>query len=288
MIPVFVDTWEYHSSYYDYWKLVKVSGFHIVRPEEVDISNETMYVFTGTRSEFKKRIERLGNLKNKERKAILVYYQIERPDSGPDEAGKPLMPLLNTQVDHYYEYFDIVWMPYGYLANRDFRVLHVPLGSHPKLREAQLSERKEYDLAVLANPHPRRHATFEALSKSRWRIAWNVEASERPRVLASSRAQFAVHQTPSPLGEPQRLAFSAAYELPLLTETIEVQRPLEDGVDFLSAPIDRIMSRLDEWLARPDLPEIGRNLYRKLVLEEGFQECITRAARRTVEWVKVP
>lgn len=257
-----------------------MSGLNTCAPEEIDLTQDIVYIFTGTRTEFVKRQGRLGNLKSKPREAKLVYYQIERPDSGPNEDGTPLEPLQKSHMDRFLKEFDAVWMPYGHLPKVDPRIIYVPMGSHPGLREAPLAQTKEWDLAVIADMRcPQRARLVEPLRK-RWKVAFEAMGAERARVLASSKAQFSVHQTSSPLPEPQRLAFSAAYELPYLSDTVLDQTPLVEGRDYLSAPLSGILESLEGWMKRDDLRDIGRNLYQRLVIEHPFADCIQEAVAR--------
>lgn len=278
---VFVRTFEHHPSYYDYWKLVELSGFPTCAPSAVDLQERTVYVYTGTRTEFKKRQERFGNLKSLDRAASLVYYQIERPDSGPGEEDLELGPLQRAHMDRFLEEFDQVWMPYGHLPKLDPRIVYVPMGSHPGLRETPLCRAKQWDLAVLADMRRPARARLAQELDRRWRVAWVANGQERAEVLSSSVAQFVVHQTRSPLPEPQRLAFSAAYELPYLSDTVLDQDPLVDGRDFRSAPLAGILEALEAWMSdRKRLVEIGRNLHERLVVEQPFPESIRSALAR--------
>lgn len=273
----FVRTYEYHPSYYDYWKLIELCGFDMCDPSQIDLQDNRVYIFTGTRTEFIKRQERLGPMKPHSRRASLVYYQIERPDSGPGEEALPLHGVVFGHMDRFLREFDLVWMPYGHLPKIDPRIIYVPMGSHPGLREVHLEMEKEYELAIIADMNGARRAPLAEGLRSRWKTAWTANGAARARALASSRAMFTVHQTASPLPEPQRLAFCAAYELPYLSDTVLDQSPLVDGQDFLSAPMEGILGTLEGWMARPDLPQIGKSLHRKLVLEDTFERCILRA-----------
>lgn len=282
MKPVFVKTWAHHESYYDYWKLVELSGFETVAPCSIDLESPVIYVFTGTRPEYLRRLERLGPLKHQKRKCVLVYYWIERPDSGPGEDGRDLKTLFRSHLDRYTQDFDVIWTPYGLLSKMDDRAVYVLMGSHPGLRESEIQPSKDIDLAILAHPNDRRTPILSRLSG--YRIASRIRPGiERGKVLSRSKCQFVIHQTSSPLPEPQRLAFSAAYELPFLTETIDGQDPLLEGKDFLHAPISEIVERLAGWLALLDLESIGKNLWRKLVVENPFPLCIENAVRATLK-----
>lgn len=279
---VFARTFETHQSYYDYWKLVELSGFQTCAPDSIDLGHPITFIFTGTRTEFRKRQERLGNLKGKARKAKLVYYQIERPDSGTGETEHALGMLQQSHMDYYLKEFDEVWMPYGHLPKLDHRIRYVPMGSHQGLREAPLEDEKAWDLAILADMRPPQRARLVAAINKRWKAAWTANGADRNGVLASSVAQFTVHQTPAPLPEPQRLAFCAAYELPYLSDTVVDQDPLVDGRDFLSAPLDGIIASLEVWMRdRERLRLIGRNLYQRLVVERPFPACINEALARS-------
>jgi hypothetical protein len=278
MKPLFVTTKEYHPSYQDYWNLIALSGFDTLSIETSVPTMRGTYIFTGTRTEFvnqAKMVERTG--KDRSKDCRLIYYQIERPDSGPGEDGTPAGVLIKRQADKFLSVFTEVWTPYKMLARLEPRLKYVPMGSHPRLRQVEPSGVIEYDLAMIASDSARRASIFAKLKKSKYKIVWSAFGFNRAHALDQSRAMLAIHQTSTPLWEPQRVAICAAYKLPLFTEHVEECDPLVPGEDFLMAPKSEILEVLDEWLARPDLKKISESLYEKLVVQNSFERNVWRA-----------
>jgi len=274
---VFVKTRHSYGSYSDFWKLVELSRFEVCFVDEIDLFRDALYIVTPINGEFRPKIaaekEKLSGAKPQAR---LVAWLLERPDEnlvpGPD--------ILKANADEIMGLVDEAWVSDGHFASLDPRYTHVPMGSHPGLREGGPGPER-YAICHISARFPRRCPILDPiLTDYKGSVGPNGWGDARARTLNSSRAIVNVHKTPAPIGEPIRFAIAAAYKLPLITETLADPRPMVDGVHFISSSAGVLRDKVRQALARPDLSEFGERLHKLLCVDNTFGEYVREAATR--------
>ena len=88
------------------------------------------------------------------------------------------------------------------------------------------------------------------------------------------------HQTPAPIGEPIRIALTAAYQLPLLSEHLRDPYPLVPGMDYVDASAEELEPALRD-LVRDEYRcgVLGQNLHRALCVERTFRSEVEAAVK---------
>lgn len=250
-----------HDPYSDFRKLVEISGFPSCAIEEMDLGSDAVYITTPVTGELP------AFVKGKKRRAKLIFWNFERPDSGdwPPEGNN-----ASNRVSEIMEFVDKVWVSDRHQAQLDLRQVYVTLASDSRLAEGEPWPGKIYDVATLAYQTDRRKRIFGQLG--RWKVAESSAWGEiRARILHQSRSMVYVHQTEAPIGAPIRFALAAAYKLPLLSEAMADPFPLVEGKDFLSAPYESLAGALDGWLYADKLAAYGEKLHETLCLERNFR-----------------
>jgi hypothetical protein len=266
-----------HDSYTDFRKLVEVSGFETCYYDEMDLSERNFYVVAPASGELRPAILAAHQKLSGPKRAVLTFWNLERPDSGywPPEGNNS-----SNQVDDILKFVDTVWVSDRFYAEMDKRMIFVPMASDARLADGNPLPIKVYDLAVLAYANGRRQKIFGRLE--RWKVAPSTAWGEtRVRILHSSRAMLYVHQTPLPIGAPLRFSLAAAYQLPVLSESMSDPYPLVEGRDFLGAPYEEIPDRLEDWLSSR-LEPFGENLHHTLCVDLNFRGCVEEGVRRTL------
>lgn len=271
--PVFAQTRHHYDSYSDFWNLVSLSGYRTVWLDEIDLGKEEIYITTPFSG------ETVEALLGKERKAKVIWWNLERPDHDiPKDGIEAGMRLTVTRtlasVDHVWSYDPTV-------ATMDKRLVFAHVGSHPGLYQpGNVSE--YYDLCHLSYLWGRREDMIAELSKA-FRIAPAAWGEKRASILEGSRAILNLHQRePLKINAPLRFAIAAAYGVPIFSETIDDPWPLVPGESMMMAGFPELPSMVPEWLAHPNLFKIGETGMKLLTRDHTFRLGVEDALRRTL------
>jgi hypothetical protein len=201
--------------------------------------------------------------------AKVVWWNLEMMSEDPNRDFR--------HVDEVAHLIDAIWV-----SDRTYQAHHpkfafVPMGSHAGLRECEFLLTR-YDFVHMSYAWGRRESLYAGL-RERWREGPNGWGRERAETLASSRLLLNVHQREFPYVAPLRFALAAAYELPLLTETVHDGVPhLEPGRDYEHAPYEALPALVDRFLAEPGrLVALGRELHHQLCVEWPFRRGVDEA-----------
>lgn len=264
--------WSY-DSYADFWRLVELSGFPTCYVDEINLGADAVYVTTPVNGEVEalrqKREHHLGTPTAK-----VVWWNLERPDA-------PNMPPPTQVVSDALSVFDRVWVSDRHYRSLDARQQYLTLGSHPLLRLHDQPVGKQFDYAHMSYVHGRRIEILARLRQQGLREAPCAGPGEtRDQVLRESRVMLNTHQTPVEIGEPIRIALTAAYRLPLVSEHLRDPYPLVPGMDYVDATADELPAVVRD-LVRDDYrcAVLGENLYRALCVDRTFQSEVQAAAR---------
>lgn len=267
--PIFIRPAHEYDSYRDFWSLVELSGFPQRKIGSCGLDEDETFVIVPFGGEPREHIRHRRSILREPQKAKLVWWNLERPDSG----GELLSPALLKQVnDEVFGFVDDIWVSDGFLQTLDPRSRFVPLGSHPGLGSGTRVA-PQYDLAHMSYMSGRRKSFYDSISGAV--LAPTAWGAERARILSESRAMLNIHQTGGLVTEPIRFALAAAYGIPLISETCVDSWPLRPNIEFLTAPIEAIPGMLKEWLARGDLESFGMRLKKRLCADTTFRKAIT-------------
>lgn len=279
---VFVRTRYTYQSYQDLWRLVELSGFRIIYVDQFDLETDYVGILPTCNGELRPHITHRRSILKGPQWATLIHWNLERPDSGDYEVSKVTKEGVSNSTSEILQFVDHQWVSDRWWASFDPRLVYVTMGSHPEFaggREAM----KEYDACALSYNTHRRDQIYGTL-KQRIRMAPDSAwGAERDRILRSSSCMVYVHQTPMPIGAPIRMAIAAAYGLPVISERLGDPHPHVPGHDLVMADYDRLVPAAMEALRSPEhLAEVGRNLRRRLCLENPFRQCVLDGVERTL------
>jgi len=263
--PIFCRTRHVYSSYVDFWHLVELSGFPCIYVDQIDPHSDNVYIFTPLNG------ENQDGWNNP--KAQIILWDLEwRLDlnNGADGVGVSVPGV------------ERIWASDAWYAEA-IGAEYVPLGSHPGLAEGytENSNGKTFDAAVMAYLGPyRRNNMVNRLRDAGVVIAPNGWAQERHDILRASRSMLHIHQHDGiQTVAPQRWALTAAYELPLISETV-----IDGGIfgyDHMLLTDYANMERfVPMWVRRNEtqvLEDYGRALYQLLCVERTFRKCVEAA-----------
>lgn len=279
---VFARTSYLYQSYVDFWRLVELSGFETCYVKDIDLDRDAIYVTTPINGEVRPHVRHRRSILTKPQQAKIVWWILERPDSGDYEIGKIKgNECVTKATDEILEYVDHVWVSDRYYTQLDPRTIHVPMGSDSRLAGGAPGD-KSYDVCTLSYNNHRRDQIYGTLGRQVRMAPASAWGDERDRILRSSRAMVYVHQTPMPIGAPLRMALAAAYKLPVISERLADAYPHENGADVLLAEYERILPATMNALAGADLWKIGENLHQKLCVELPFRKCVEAGIERTL------
>lgn len=277
MPVIFAKTRYQYDSYVDFWELVRLSGFSVRHIDEIDLSENTTYVFTPANGEIRPHI-----VAERSRRssciARTVWWNLERPDEGAKSAGQHVMM---AEISDMMRYVDAVWVSDRAYAAMDARLIHAVLGSDTRLRRTNAHAPKKYDVCHMSYLNGRRSPIISTVSRTH-SVAPAAWGNLRDVILKSSRLMLNVHQTSAPVGEPLRFALAASYGLPLVTETLADSWPLKPGEDFLQSSIKELPAITNAVLRdNSRLAVLGSGLHRRLTEEWTFRRGVEDALRRT-------
>ena len=196
-----------YPSYTDFFRLCQLCNFKCLRPEEVNLKDETFTLICPVMHPQYGIADRYANV---ERKARVISWLLERPST-----RAPFLPFK----------FDQIWLSDLALARkfaaRDKRVRYVPLGGHADLcpwtrNIAVKLPPKKYDFAVMAYKTALRVARHPHLAK--YSISPDCYPPERDQVLMECRGGLCLHQDTLPYIEPLRYVLFAMARLPICAE----------------------------------------------------------------------
>lgn len=271
-----------YQSYSDFHRLVELAEFETCLIEQIEFSRDAVYIVCPANWEL---VQRLFPSDKHKRGARVVFWNLERPDSGPYELSQIEGTVNNTNsTREIFAHVDAVWVSDRHFASRDAKLTYVPLGSDRRLAEGFPPYiGRLHEVAILACSNSRRAPVYRALEE-RLRVAPNSAwGEERDRLLRASASMVYVHQTELPIGAPLRFALAAAYKLPLICESMADPYPLREGRDFLSCKLSEMPAKVEDWLCGAKLPLIGENLYHTLCLEFPFRRCVEEAVTQSFE-----
>jgi len=279
-----------YGSYYYYRKLVELSGFESCTFNRIDLErDDTVYIVSPACNKLASYL-RVQKDVAKNVQAKVVYWNLERPDVPTEDVS--LLPgnAVHASTQSVLELPGVAaaWVSDRYQASLDRLHKHVVLGSHVGLGESPILP-KRWDLCHFSYIHGRR----QVISKLEQLLQVAPEGAppdhmDRAAILATSRAILSIHQTPTPVLEVLRSAWSAAWHLPLICETVANPWPLVKDVHFKSFSLENVIGVIDFMLpalpARIDwLEEMGERRHELLCRTYNFRDCVEAGVRETFE-----
>jgi len=264
-------------SYSDFFDLVELSRYESCYIREIDLDRDCIYIICPVNAQIRILDEKLA----RPRKAKLIFWNLERSDSGPYELSKVGSSGASNSTKEIWNYVDAVWVSDRHYASLHKKLTYVTLGSDPYLAYGQRSESPSYDIATLTYNNDRRREVYGPLSRH-WKMApESAWGDDRARILNSSKCMVYVHQTPIQIGSPLRFALAAAYKLPLISETMADPYPLLEDFDVVMCRKEEMVQRVDTWLSEGWLSELGKNLHQTLCVNLPFKKCVEEGISRS-------
>jgi hypothetical protein len=223
-----------YDSYYDYRKLVEVSGFEICNQDQIDVNRDAFYIVSPLNGDVEAALK--ARPKN-DRKCKIIHWFLERPGAGFEDWAK--QQLENNLDELWFTGIDMYNLV-KHLGNTKF----VPAGSDARLG-SQEDRQKIYDVCHMSYVYGRRDRIINNL---RCRVGQNCWNPERHEVLLGSKFLINTHQDNNNYYEPLRFALAAAHKLPIVSETCGDTFPYEAGVDYAYAPYDKLSAFFEEIL----------------------------------------
>lgn len=271
-----------YDSYVDYYKLVRLAGYETCLIKEIDFNRRALYIICPTNREFPTFCKKNG-IDFRKTSGVFVFWQLERPCAFTDLVVTA--PVFQRQVDEYLESVHFLWTPHRYLSLMDTRAIHVQLGSDERLRDSGWNGfwfDKKYDFALMSYWNGRRNHIYSQLAQ-KYKVPPNCQGPERDIFLNESWSMLTIHQTPSPITEPQRISIAAAWRMPFLTEGIGEPWPMQRG-DYLYAPYESFVQRVGEWMEMPaaEFRGYGERLFQRFAVEYTFSKLVEMGVEETV------
>jgi len=275
---IFCKPVHHYDSYTDFWKLVELSEFPIVRVDEIDITRDGIYITAPMNGDYKEYIS--GQIEKQissglPRLAHLICWNLERP-AGSGSTGqyaKDCFEWFETRL------VDEVWVSDPALAD-ETQLRYVALGSDYGLGEP--SEKISYDFTHMSVEIPRRMEIYKHFGEAQ--IGQNAWGDERHNILQASKFALNVHQDNYPFCEPLRIALFAAYGLPIISEKLLSGYPYGDSIvqfayhDLVSGLKTALNDDYGQWLER------GLALRELLCDNLQFGKVVRQAVKESVGW----
>ncbi len=281
---IFVRTRHVYDSYWDFWKLVELSGFKTCYVDEVRMEKDYIYIVSPMNGEWRPHINNEHKRLIEEGKSIgahLILWNLERPSGSAGTVGRYALSNyylyqgywdetgtkenLNDQGENkisYGRFIDEVWVSDRQLAIETSHVTRfVVLGSDKGLGEP--GDEKKYRFCHMSYANGRRQSVLKHFSNNdtakdnadpanRWPSFWPWEEAEdknkylsrRDEVLKQSRFALNIHQDQHPFQEPLRFALFAAYGVPILSEGIFDAYPWVAGENIIFEVYAGLFDRL--------------------------------------------
>lgn len=268
----FVRTRHVYDSYIDMISLAELSQFPICYVDEVDTSQEGVYIFITMNGEIEPHIK---NQDKKPRYAHLIQWNLERPSGSAGSVGnyaKRQRELIYNRT------FDEIWVSDRRLSD-ETQLRFVVLGSDAGL--GSVGDEKRYGFCHMSYEVPRRVNVYKHFRDDQ--IGPNSWPPMRDEVLRASRFALNVHQDIHPFQEPLRLALFAAYGLPIISETIFDMYPWSDET-MITAGYDGLVGKLREALTSDYEPyrEMGLRARERMCNEFRFKDMVINAVNESV------
>ena len=313
---IFCKTRHLYDSYHDFWALVSLSNFKICYVDEIDISQDAIYIVTPCNGEWRPHINNENKLVHEGKKNIaahLILWNLERPSGSAgsigryalsnrllqygfwDETGskKHLNDQGETEIS-YGRFVDEVWVSDRQLAiETSHATRFVVLGSDKGLGEP--GDEKKYRFCHMSYANGRRQSVLKHFSDSDsaqgnsfwpWDEAENKEkySSRRDEVLKQSRFALNIHQDQHPFQEPLRFALFAAYGIPTLSESILDAYPWLPDENIIFSHYDGLLAKLNQMSAN-DYDKwrgMGLRAREKMCGEFQFGKMVRQAVEESV------
>ena len=269
----FVKTRHVYDSYVDMRTLVSLAGFETIYVDEVDTSQDGVFIFITMNGEVEPHI---NNQFSKPRNAHLILWNIERPSGSAGSVGQ----YARRQRDLIYNrIFDEVWVSDRRMAD-ETQLRFVILGSHPEL--GQPSDDKKFAFCHMSYEVPRRTNIYKYFTPES--IGPNCWPPERDEILRQSKFALNIHQDIHPFQEPLRLSLFAAYGLPIISETILDMYPWSDET-MITARYDDLVGRLRTGLTEDYEPyrEMGLRARQRMTEEFEFSKMVKEAVSQSLD-----
>lgn len=260
--PVFVRPVANYPSYADFWHLVHLSGFRYIDRHEEDLDNPAhTYIYVGPE----------GIPDCSRARARTIFWQLEYAGDYIDQ--------INYRTAREVWASDPAWAV-------ENGAQYVILGSHPMLRQfSSASDDPFYDVTMLAYMTSRRQHIKDALADLEWTPDYPGHGSEqRDRALSRTKLMLIVHQHETAYLSPLRLALAAAYELPIVCETVRDPGPYRGHVLFADYDCLPEMVRLYLNGKIGDVNEV-LHLHNLLCIQHPFRKCVEQVLEGTPEYV---
>lgn len=257
-----------YGSYSDLHRLIELSGYPLIFIDEIDDQSDNLYIFSTPSTHWHDGLERKGW---PGAKARIIYMNME----WYTDVDYSMVPGLSE-----------VWTGDKYWADT-YHQRYVPIGGHPGLRlDEPVDAGPIYDVAWLAYESYRRMHARGQLTAYSVSIAPNGWGSERHQILSRSRSMIHIHQlhadNDDPIGTPiatvcpLRWVLAAAYELPMVTETLADCGKFTAGYRIM-ADMEYLPKLVTSWLEPANanqLRDVGRSLHRLLCHDYTFRKSV--------------
>ncbi len=273
-----------YDSYATFRRLVEVSEFDWCYFENMDLSRDDVVYIVSPAN--KSLWDALGGHDASKVRARIIYWNLERADV----PTKPIWELLTTEVNAATQSVRKIpgmiaaWVSDRYQAGLDEDHYYVTIAGDPRFAEGAPLPR-EWDLCHFMYVYGRRSPVVDELSRKLKVAPSGVTWERQVEILRSSRAILSIHQTPSPITECLRVAWSAAYKLPLLMEESSDPFPMIDEIHFKSIRYYDAVRRVQELLSevnRDWMEAMGVARYDLLCVKNTFRSCVEEGVRRSL------
>lgn len=248
-----------YDSYRDFWRLVELSGYRLIYIDEIQPDSDNCYIFSTPDTHWHDGVERRGW---RDARARIIYWSLEWYED-VDYAAVPGLAA--------------VWSPDKWFADRH-AMQYVPMGGHTGLKlHPTPTNGRIYDAATFFAPSGRRYDAMGQFKREGVTVAPNGWNEERHRILMQSYCMVQVHQHDHlPVIAPQRWTLAAAYELPMITETLGDQGIFTEG-KRLMCDLPHIGEFVRMWTREGNedrLADYGLALHDLLCRDYTFQKAV--------------
>lgn len=243
-----------YGSYFDFWRLVQLSGFETCFVDEIDVDRDAVYIYTPHNGETENGFRKS--------RAKVILWNLEQG------CYPPIPGLTETWVSD---------LTLAKLCDAKY----VFMGSHADLVYKPLvPTEREYDVAFLAYiTHRRKGLAYALDERGIKRSPTEAWGEARHNILASSSAMLHVHQNDGkPYMPPQRVCLAAAYKLPFISEAF-ADRGLLSYSNVLTSDYANLAEFTHLWTRRNDwgiLRDYGLALHSALCRDYTFKMSVER------------
>ncbi len=265
---VFAKPAHLYASYADFWRLVELAGFATCRVDEIDLSKDRITITTPMNGDLVEHLNEEIAHTTEPWPGRVIWWNLEMHTTSRDSA-----------LDDAWPFIDAAWVSDLYLKGLDSRYVYLHVGSDDRLRDGPAWHRPPaYDVATMGYEDvPRRARVLAALRERGVRVAPLADGADRYDVLSRTRLMLNIGQQDTPVIAPLRTALAAAYELPMVTETLAVPHVFQNKV--FQAPYASLVPEVLRVLSLPDktLRKSGIALRTLLCQQWPFRYAVERA-----------